>query len=107
MPRVSSSTKKSTAVKVKPPSKKSAATVFTYEAAQANQVSVAGSFNEWNPGTVIAKKDKKGKWTAKVTLAPGTYEYKFVVDGSWVIDPANSRTVYNSVGSQNSVIEVK
>jgi hypothetical protein len=42
-----------------------------------------------------------------MSLKPGRYEYKFFVDGSWVNDPKSPAAVYNSFGTQNSVVEVK
>jgi len=79
---------------------------FKLYAPSAKKVSVAGSFNNWETKSISAKKDTKGNWSAKVSLKPGKYEYKFVVDGSWQNDPCAAR-VGNSLGSQNSVIEVK
>ena len=46
-------------------------------APQARKVSVAGSFNNWNTKKDMAKKDTGGNWTAKLSLKPGRYEYKF------------------------------
>jgi type 1 glutamine amidotransferase len=51
-------------------------------------------------------KAKKSTWEKELTLKPGKYEYKFVVDGKWIADPNNKNTVWNSLGSQNSVVEV-
>jgi len=73
---------------------------------KAKRVSVAGSFNNWDTTKLSAKKDTKGNWAVKVNLKPGKYEYKFFVDGSWINDPAVN-AVYNSFGTQNSVVEVK
>lgn len=81
--------------------------VFKLYAPQAKKVSVAGSFNDWKTEKYSGKKDSKGNWGIKVDLKPGRYEYKFFVDGSWVIDPKCSNNAYNAFGSQNSVIEVK
>ncbi|MCU0651215.1 MAG: isoamylase early set domain-containing protein [Candidatus Omnitrophica bacterium] len=82
-------------------------TSFELFAPQAKRVSVAGSFNNWDTKKVTAKKDTKGIWTVKMSLKPGRYEYKFFVDGSWVNDPKSPAAVYNSFGTQNSVVEVK
>lgn len=51
----------------------------------ASKVTVAGSFNEWNQGTAtVCKKDKKtGLWSAKLSLAAGTYQYKFICDDQY------------------------
>jgi 1,4-alpha-glucan branching enzyme len=80
---------------------------FVISAPSANWVGIAGNFNGWKPDGLTAKKDKKGVWKASVTLSTGTYEYKFVVDGSWIVDPECSRRTVNSLGSENSVLVVK
>jgi 1,4-alpha-glucan branching enzyme len=82
-------------------------TEFKFYAPQAKRVSLAGSFNNWDTKKLLAKKDSRGNWSAKVNLKPGRYEYKFFVDGSWLSDPRCSSCVTNSFGSQNCVIEVK
>ncbi len=79
---------------------------FKLSSPKAKKVSVAGSFNNWDTAQLSAKKDTKGNWAVKVNLKPGRYEYKFIVDGSWINDPS-AKTVYNSFGTQNSIIEVK
>ena len=63
----------------------------------ASKVTVAGSFNEWNQGTAaLCKKDKKtGLWSAKLSLAAGTYQYKFICDDQYWDE------------GDNKVIEVK
>ena len=77
-------------------------------APSAKKVSVAGSFNNWNTKELTAKKDPKGNWSAKVSLKPGRYEYKFFVDGNWTNDSCCSGgCVTNAFGSTNCIIEVK
>jgi len=95
MPRVSTCT----SVRVK-------SIAFKLFSPKAKRVSVAGTFNNWDTTKLAAKKDTKGNWSVKANLKPGRYEYKFFVDGSWINDP-NAGTVYNSYGTQNSVVEVK
>jgi len=85
---------------------KEKAVAFKLFSPKAKRVSIAGSFNNWDTAKFTAKKDVKGNWAVKLSLKPGTYEYKFFVDGSWINDP-EACTVYNSFGTQNSVIEVK
>jgi len=80
---------------------------FKLFAPQAKRVSLAGSFNNWDPKVTSAKKDSKGNWSVKVSLKPGRYEYKFLVDGNWVNDPRCHACVSNSFGSQNCVVEVR
>ncbi|MFA5145538.1 MAG: isoamylase early set domain-containing protein [Candidatus Omnitrophota bacterium] len=80
---------------------------FKFHAPQARQVNLAGSFNNWDMKALPAKKDSKGNWTAKVSLKPGKYEYKFLVDGRWANDPRCNACVANSFGTQNCTIVVK
>ncbi len=76
-------------------------------APQAKKVNLAGSFNNWDMKSLRAKKDSKGNWSASVSLKPGKYEYKFLIDGSWVNDPRCLACVANAFGTHNCVIEVK
>ena len=59
--------------------------------------------------------NKQEDWETSVSLEPGSYEYKFVVDGRSICDPACSETsthrcptcVTNSFGSMNKVRTVR
>ncbi len=82
-------------------------TEFKFYAPGAKRVSLAGTFNNWDTKALSAKKDSRGNWVAKISLKPGRYEYKFVVDGSWINDPSCHKCVPNSLGSQNCLVEVK
>ena len=78
---------------------------FTLEGSpDARVVSLAGSFNGWSEWKNLMLR-RNGVWTCKLDLAPGTYQYKFVVDGVWILDPANPESVYE--GNHNSVLEVE
>ena len=59
---------------------------FKISAPKANWVGVAGDFNGWKPDGLTAKKDRGGVWKATAMVAPGTYEYKFVVDKDDVVE---------------------
>jgi len=81
---------------------------FTVRADAGKAVYLAGSFNQWSPtGKKMTDKKKDGVYSATVKLAPGTYEYKFVIDGVWCADPENTDIVKNDCGTLNSVITVK
>ena len=69
------------------------------------EVFLAGDFNEWNPRSHRMFK-KEGCFKRKLKLAPGAHEYKFVVDGEWVADPAAREQRPNEFGSLNSVIHI-
>ena len=80
---------------------------FKIHAPQAKRVTLAGSFNNWDPKALSAKKDPKGNWVVKAKLNTGRHEYKFFVDGSWFDDPRCNSCVTNAFGTQNCVIEIK
>lgn len=73
---------------------------------EAKTVAVAGSFNDWNPDSFLMSK-KDGKWTFPIYLKPGKYTYKFVVDGKWILDPANELWENNEYGTGNSVLWIE
>lgn len=54
----------------------------------ARQVIVSGDFNHWNERELSMKRTPTG-WQLPHVLAPGNYQYKFIVDGKWVSDPQN------------------
>ena len=76
---------------------------FEFLAPQAQEVQLAGDFNNWDASASLMKKDKKGIWTATISLKPGRYEYRFLVDGNWENDPSCSNCVPNEFGSENCV----
>jgi 1,4-alpha-glucan branching enzyme len=79
---------------------------FTFNQPQAQSVAVAGTFNDWDPKRTPMRKDAKGNWHTTVTLMPGRYEYRFVVEGQWISDPHAKESVQNPLGSTNSVCSV-
>jgi len=86
--------------------KKSTPVRFTFQAGNGVQkVQLAGDFTSWKP--LPMRKQKSGEYVAQVDLAPGAYQYKFMVDNHWMTDPNNSNCTMNSYGTLNSVIVVK
>ena len=73
---------------------------------QAGQVFLAGDFNEWDPQDKRMRKYKDGTFRARLQLEPGRYEYKFVVDGNWMVDPDAEGQVRNGAGTVNSLISI-
>jgi 1,4-alpha-glucan branching enzyme len=88
-------------------------TPIRIEAPQAQEVFLAGNFNDWNPSTIRLERDSDGSWVAIVHLTPGRHEYKFVVDGRWCCNSSGTEFedecpghVRNSFGTLNRVIDV-
>src|ERR1051325_3118793 len=78
---------------------------FSLQAPQASSVVVAGSFNNWDTHKTRLQRNGDA-WKTSVPLAPGRYEYRFVVDGQWITDPNCKECVGNDYGSTNSVLVV-
>jgi 1,4-alpha-glucan branching enzyme len=72
----------------------------------AGKVCIAGKFNAWDTKSTPMKKGKDGTWRIKLSLAPGKYEYKYLVDGAWASDKSCTESVPNPFGSSNCVITV-
>ncbi len=73
----------------------------------ARAVFLAGTFNNWNPQATPLKTSGKGKWEITITLPPGKYEYRFIVDGKWIEDPLAKECVPNPFEGSNSILVVK
>ncbi len=94
-----------TGPKVEPAEDGRFAVTFQFRAPDAQAVYLAGTFNDWKPDArKMDGPDAQGRFTATLELPPGTYEYKFVINGEdWRSDPNNLHEVgfYN-----NSVVWV-
>jgi hypothetical protein len=88
-----------------PPSLKGNTTFHLKGYEAANVVALAGSFNNWNQSQFVFGREAD-EWVCRIELEPGTYNYKFIVDGNWILDPANPNTQDDDYGVKNSVVIV-
>jgi hypothetical protein len=72
----------------------------------ATTVYLSGSFNNWSK-TGFPMTFENGEWKLKVNLPAGKQTYKFVVDGKWLIDPANPLWEQNEQATRNSVLWIE
>jgi chromosome partitioning protein len=80
---------------------------FTYYGPDAISVKIGGDFNNWNPTDDFhMERDEYGVWTKNISLKPGMYQYKFIVDGEWVEDHNNSSHISNAYGGNNSILKI-
>ena len=81
---------------------------FELVAPAADRVSLAGSFNDWQPdGVQLIRNAETGVWTGTVPLRLGEHQYMFVIDGvEWIPDPDAHAQVDDGFGQTNSVIVV-
>ena len=83
---------------------------FVYRAngsAPATAVKVAGDFecpSTWAGSYSMSGPNSAGEFHIDVQLKPGRYQYKFIVDNTWVTDPENAERADNGSGDQNSVL---
>ena len=81
--------------------------MFRFAAPLECRVFVTGTFDGWSADEhALTHNPRSGFFQTTLALAPGRYEYKFVIDGTWVADPACPGWVPNEHGSLNSVIVV-
>lgn len=74
-----------------------------------DQLWLCGTFNDWTVGrTPVTDPDGDGVYTATLLLAPGSYQYKFVVGtGGWTQDTAGQDgEVDDGYGGKNSIRNV-
>ncbi|MEN8160541.1 MAG: glycogen-binding domain-containing protein, partial [Myxococcota bacterium] len=85
--------------------------VVQYRDGGASDVRIAGDFNGWVPDknvrSLVQAEGEERVWTKILNLPPGTYHYRYVVDGEWREDPANPQAAPGPVGGRNSVLVVR
>lgn len=96
------------------PSCRPGGTIVSVKAPQAKDVFLAGTFNNWNTRSMPMTRTTTGEWVRTLDLAPGRYEYKFMIDGLWCCEPGCDKTyngcpgcVANSFGTMNRLLLVE
>jgi hypothetical protein len=89
-----------------PPSLKGNTTFKLKGYADARVVVLAGSFNNWNESQLLFAREGD-EWVCRLDLAPNRYTYKFIIDGNWLLDPANPETEEDEYGNRNSVLIIR
>lgn len=70
-----------------------------------HKVFIAGDFNNWHTQEHQLE-DHNGIYELNIELKKGRYEYKFIVDGNWVLDEASDDYSIDKFGNRNSVVYV-
>jgi chromosome partitioning protein len=78
---------------------------FSIEAPDAVHVQIAGDFNDWMPEEGEMEL-AGGVWTKTLSLPPGRYRYRYVVDGRWQNDPLNPSVEPSAFGGFDSLLEL-
>jgi hypothetical protein len=73
----------------------------------AEHVALCGEFNDWSPESISLTRGDDGSWQVTVPLAPGSYRYKYLLDGeTWENGADADRYEENAYGTVDSVIVV-
>ncbi len=82
--------------------------VFAYRDASAGAVMVAGDFTGWSASPMpMPRAEGTGAWTVTTSaLSAGVHAYKYIVDGRWIVDPANHLSVDDGFGGRNAAFVV-
>jgi chromosome partitioning protein len=86
--------------------------VVRFRDASASDVRIAGDFNGWVPDkgvrSLIESEGETRVWTKILQLPPGTYQYRYVVDGEWREPPAPAGdAVPDGAAARGSVLVVR
>ena len=87
---------------------------FKSEKKAPRYVMVSGDFNDWDEPLLMTK-NRHGIFVylynrsdeRSVVLKEGKYRYRFLVDGIWIKDPRNDKSVYDSYGTELSYFEIR
>jgi len=85
--------------------------VVRFRDAGATDVRIAGDFNGWIPDkgvrSLIESEGGERVWTKILKLPPGTYQYRYVVDGEWREDPEGTEHGSDAAEGRSSVLVVR
>ena len=89
------------------PQRVSEGVLFTLDVPGASEVYVTGEFPDSpREGKRLSRDPADGLWKAILNLPPGEYDYRFVVDGVSIRDPANRDYTRDEFGQENSHVAV-
>ena len=79
---------------------------FVFKSPEAKDVRVTGDFTRWAPQGIRLSHDGNGRWRTVLSLDPGEYQYRLLVDGLWQNHEDATERVTNPYGSENCVLKV-
>ncbi len=81
-------------------------TTFRLRIGGASSVHVVGDFCHWQPDHLPMRQVGTNDWMLMMRLPPGTYEFRYHVDGQWVTDFAGFGVALNPYREYNGVVRV-
>jgi len=78
---------------------------FVYREKVSKQISIAGDMNSWDPSKDVMTRLAETDLYYKTMVLPldARLDYKFVRDGSWILDPLNKLTVLSGYGPNSEL----
>lgn len=71
----------------------------------ADRIFLVGEFNDWALQSIPFVQGRDGVWRAAVDLIAGcSYQFRYLVDGSWQTDYHADGWLDNEYGTQNSIV---
>jgi 1,4-alpha-glucan branching enzyme len=81
-------------------------TNFSFFAPSANNVSVIGEFNNWQPNANPMHRRPDGSWITQIPLHHGHHRYMLLVDGKTILDPRAQGITRNERNERVSLIAI-
>jgi 1,4-alpha-glucan branching enzyme len=82
-------------------------TEFCFYRRQARNAFLCGDFNDWHPTAIPMTGPHDGWWMCRLRLSPGSYQFRYLVDGEWYLDYAAFGIERGPLGTWNSVVLVR
>jgi hypothetical protein len=79
---------------------------FKYQGPPGENITLAGSFNSWDPFMYKMREAAPGTYRLTLSLPPGQHHYVFYLRGQRVLDPSNNQKKYTREGLAASEIVV-
>ncbi|KAL0229904.1 hypothetical protein PCE1_003468 [Barthelona sp. PCE] len=79
---------------------------FEWNSTSAHEVLLVGSFTQWERQPIPLVLQQDGTWKRTIYLKPNTYQYKFLVNGTWRYNPSEN-TVKDDMGNVNNFLSVR
>ena len=79
---------------------------FICIAPTAQQVSLTGDFNGWDPEATPMQRQSDGTWLVQVAMHHGHHHYLFLIDGKTTLDPRAQGIARNQKGERVSLMAV-
>ena len=61
---------------------------FRFFRPDAQNVYLAGDFNDWRTDQLLMNRDASGHWSCRMQLPAGVYRFRYCADGVWYTDYA-------------------